>query len=198
MCHPLRLNTANILSAIPCFESLSALRGAYHCSPWHAVLWLALAGKGAMQTSASCSCLFPCLMLQALKDVGALARMVAEGASSAEREAAAEAEQRRAAAEHAQAASDRAAASEQALTVSKARAVKLQQELQAKQQVRFPGAAGGPRHMRSVCGAVQPVAPEDAIKDNGCNSKTGCASSQSFCPSCRSSHAPHLAIAAAS
>lgn len=105
---------------------------------WHAALLaLASAGAAAIQTPASRSCSCPYFTLQALKDVGALARMVAEGASLAEREAASEAEQRRAAAQQAQAASDRAAASEQALAASKARAAKLQQELQGKQQVRF-------------------------------------------------------------
>ena len=105
---------------------------------WHAALLaLAPAGAAVIQTPASCSCSFPNFTLQALKDVGALACMVAEGASLAEREAASEAEQRRAAAQQAQAASDRAAASEQALAASKARAAKLQQELQGKQQVRF-------------------------------------------------------------
>ena len=118
-----------------------------------------------MQTLASRSCSRPYFMLQALKDVGALARMLAEGASSTEREAASEAEQRHAAVEHAKAASDRAAATEQALAVSKARATKLQQELQTKQQVRLapPGAAAGLRHIRAVHRTIRLVAPRDAV-----------------------------------
>ena len=152
VCHPLlAAQHLNILPLICCCDSFACAQESLHCDPWHAALRLALAGRAAMQTLASCSCPIPHLTLQALKDVAALARMVAEGASLAEREAASEAEQRRAAAEHAQAASDRAAACEQAQTVSKARATKLQQELQAKQQVRFarmPGAAAGPIPLR--------------------------------------------------
>ena len=133
-----------------------------------------------------------------MRDVGALARMLADGASSAEREAASEAEQRRAAAEHAQAASDRAAASEQALTVGKARVAKLQQELQAKQQVRFAHQVLllVPDTCARCIGQLNLWLLGMPTKDNDCNSKSAGASLQSCCLSCRSSHAPRLAIAA--